>query len=462
MQDQSEELFSESTELRRDLGLLESFSIVIGRIIGSGIFRTPVPIMLAVGAVSLFYGVWILGAVATLLGAFCYAELVTMIPKSGGPYAYLKAAYPPIWTFLRGWAMFFVSETGAIAAVALVFAEYSNSLYTSFAGEPFSRLFEVFLALGVIWSLTAVNCFGVGLSGQVQNFFSLIKLIAVGAVIFVCFSKAGELNHFTAGFWPQTFTWSTLMSVGVAMRYAFFAYSGWEGATYVAEEVKNPRRNLPLSIILGIAGVMLLYFAINSAYLYQLSPKAIAASKAVANDAMKMAVGTLGGVLISAAVMMNTFGNVSTQVLVKARTWYAMARDGLFFRPMGELHPRFKTPNKALLGQGMWASILLLAAAFAEHAYETIIDYFSFTSSVFNISTFAAVWVLRRKYPNAPRPYKVWGYPYTLIIVLVIQIWFMLTTLITAFWPSLLGAVLTLSGLFYYYRGWIAKKINRS
>ena len=446
------DLFSEKTELVRDLGLLEAFSIVIGRIIGSGIFRTPGPIMLLVASVSLFYGVWIIGGIATLLGAFCYAELVALMPKSGGPYAYLKAAYPPIWTFLRGWAMFFVSETGAIAAVALVFAEYSNSFYSVFAAQPFSRVIEIILALAVIWSLTAVNCFGVGLSGIVQNIFGLLKLIAVGAVISVCFTRGGHAAHFSTPFWPDEFGWSTFLAVGAAMRYGFFAYSGWEGATYVAEEVKNPRKNLPLSIILGISGVLLLYLAANSAYIYQLPVPAIADSKWVAVDAMQMAVGTAGGIFISIAVMLNTFGNVSTQILCKARTWYAMARDGLFIRQLGKLHPHYKTPNTALLIQGLWASLLLIIAGFAEHAYEAIIDYFSFTSSVFNVSTFAAVWVLRRKYPDLRRPYRAWGYPVTLIVVLLIQVWFMITTLITAFLPSLLGIILTCSGLLYYYR----------
>ncbi len=451
-QKKQDDLFSEETELDRKLGVTEAFSIVIGRIIGSGIFRTPGPIMLLVASVSMFYGVWIVGGIATLLGAFCYAELVAMMPKSGGPYAYLKAAYPPIWTFLRGWAMFFVSETGAIAAVALVFAEYANSLYSLIYGHPFPLAVEILLALFAIWSLTSVNCFGVALSGLVQNIFGVVKLIALGAVIFICFSKAGEITHFTASFWPKEFTWSSMLAFGAALRYGFFAYSGWEGATYVAEEVKNPRKNLPLSIILGIIGVLLLYMAANSAYLYQLPASRIAESKWVAVEAIDMAIGTAGGILISLAVMMNTFGNVSTQILCKARTWYAMARDGLFIGWMAKLHPRYKTPNRALIIQGAWATLLLLVAAFAEHAYETIIDFFSFTSAVFNVSTFAAVWVLRRKFPKVHRPYKTWGYPVTLIVVLLIQAWYMVVTLITALIPSLLGILLTSTGLLYYYR----------
>lgn len=460
-QSRDSELFTEQTELNRTLGIVETFSIVIGRIIGSGIFRTPGPIMVLVASVSMFYGVWIVGGIATLLGAFCYAELVSMMPRSGGPYAYLKAAYPPIWTFLRGWAMFFVSETGAIAAVALVFAEYTNSFYQIVAGHPFPLAVEVFLALFIIWGLTTVNCFGVALSGMLQNIFSFFKLIALGAVISVGFLKAGEWSHFTTPFWPEHLSWSSMLAFGAAMRYGFFAYSGWEGATYVAEEVRNPRRNLPLSIILGIAGVMLLYLAANSAYIYQLPVSRIMESKWVAVNAMQAAIGTTGGVLISLSVMVNTFGNVSTQILVKARTWYAMSRDGLFIGPLAKIHPKYRTPNTALIVQGLWATVLLLGAAFAEHAYEAIIDYFSFTSSIFNVSTFAAVWVLRRKYPNAPRPYKVWGYPYTLILVLLIQAWFMVTTLITALLPSLLGILLTCTGLIYYYRGEIRSWILR-
>jgi len=456
------DLFSEKTELKRQLGLTEALSIVINRIIGSGIFRTPMPIMMLVASISLFYGVWIVGGIVTLFGAFCYAELVAMMPRSGGPYAYLKAAYPEVWTFLRGWAMFFVSETGAIAAVALVFAEYTNALFSIITGHEYSRGMEVVIALLVIWLLTSVNCFGIVLSGVLQNIFSFLKLFAVGAVIFTCFAKLGDLTHFTTNFWPEEFTWGTMLAFGAAMRYGFFAYSGWEGATYVAEEVRNPRRNLPLSIILGIAGIILLYLAANTAYLYQLPMEKIQTSKWVAVEAVNMAVGTAGGILISIAVMLNTFGNVSAQILCKARTWYAMSRDGLFIGALSKIHPKYKTPNTALLVQAAWASLLLMGAGFAENAYETIIDFFSFTSSIFNVSTFAAIWILRRKYPDAHRPYKVWGYPFTLIFVLIIHLWFMVVTLITAFFPSLIGIVLTCTGLLYYYRsdikGWLKLK----
>jgi len=348
--------------------------------------------------------------------------------------------------------MFFVSETGSIAAVAVVFAEYANSFYGLTTGASFNRFVEVLISLFIIWALTLINCFGVAFSGKVQNLFSLLKLLALGSVIGICFVKGGNAAHFSQPFWPDHFDWASLLALGAAMRYVFFTFSGWEGATYVAEEVKNPRKNLPLSLILGVSGILLIYMAANGAYLFQLTPAAVAQSKWVAVAAVETAIGAIGGGLVSLAVMLNTFGSVNSQILVKARSIYAMSRDGLFFERLGGLHPRFRTPNAALMAQGIWATVLLGGAAFASSVYETIIDFFAFTSSVFNISTFIAVWLLRRKYPDARRPYHAPGYPGTLIVVLIIQIWFCITTLVTAFVPSMLGALLTSSGLLFYYR----------
>lgn len=465
-------LFEEDTELERGLGLTEALSIVVGRIIGSGIFRTPGVMMMAVSAlevtrdyrldeiaegqisVGLFFFVWILGGLATILGAFCYAELVAMMPRSGGPYAYLRAAYPEIWTFLRGWAMFFVSETAAIVAVALVFAEYANFAVGAISGSEYGAAGRAVIALGIIWGLTLANSFGVLLSGILQNVLSLLKIFALASIVAFCFyGENGSLAHFTTNVWPNEWGWATMLAVGQALRYGFFAYSGWEGATYVAEEVRNPRRNLPLSLFFGIGAVMAVYLAVNAAYLYQLSPaEMMVAKRRIAAVAMENAIGVAGGLLVAVIVMLSTFGNVSTQVLVKARTWYAMARDGLFFTPMGRIHPRYKTPNNALFLQAAWASVLLLAASAAGNAYERVIDFFSFTSAVFNVSTFAAVWVLRKKLPDAPRPFRVPLFYVTLPLVLLIQVWFMVVTLIDEPIPSLTGVALTLTGLLYYWR----------
>ncbi|MEJ6980439.1 amino acid permease [Pedobacter sp. P351] len=443
---QNKQIFDEKTELERKLGLTETLSIVINRIIGSGIFRTPAPIMFITASVSMFYGVWILGGIATILGALCYAELVAMMPRSGGPYVFLKAAYPPVITFLRGWAMFFVSETGAIAAVALFFSENALSAINAEIGG----LQEGILAIVLVFLLTAANSFGIQLSGVFQNIFGFLKVGLLISIIALSVSHGIEKQNFADAV-DKPWSWAGIISIFTALRYGFFAYSGWEGATYVAEEVKNPRKNLPLSLFFGIGIVMLLYLLINTAYLNLLGPEVMGASKGVAIDSMKVVLGSAGGLLVAAAIMISTFGNVNTQILVKSRTWYAMARDKLFFNALSRIHPKFKTPNYSMFAQAGWASILILLATFAESAYEAVIDYFSFTSSVFNVLTFASVYFLRKKYPDILRPYKTWGYPITLIIVLLIQATFMIVTLVTAFIPSLLGIALTLSGLVYYH-----------
>lgn len=462
MTDQDEQLFSESTELKRELGFTESTSIVISRIIGSGIFRTPGPMMIAVGAVSLFYGAWILGAIATILGAFLYAELVSLMPRSGGPYAYLKAAYPPVWTFLRGWAMFFVSETAAIAAVSLVFAEYTGGLIESFTGVLPPRIIIIAISIMLIWLHTISNFFGSHLSGILQDIFSLSKIGALIFIVAASFSTGVNSVNFSYKFLPGGFTFEGIVAVFAALRYAFFAYSGWEGATYVAEEVKNPRKNLPLSLFAGIGLVMILYLAVNTAYLNQLNvDEIIASNRRISSDVMNSALGYIGGAIISVAIMLSTFGNVGAQIFVKARTWYAMARDGLFFSWISKIHPEHKTPNRALAAQAIWATVLILFAMSAKDAYSTIIDFFSFTSTIFNISTFLAVPVLRKKYPNVNRQYRAWGYPFTLIIILTIYTIFAVITLYDAFLPSISGVLLTLTGLIYYYRESIFKGLRR-
>ena len=445
--------FSDSTEYKRDLGLLEAISIVISRIIGSGIFKTPAPIMALVGCTSLFGLVWVLGGVVTIFGAIVYAELAAMMPRSGGPYVYLKMAYHPFWAFLRGWAMFFVSETASIVAVALVFGVYLQALWASVFGSVFGPITYFLIAFSTIWLLTIVNLFGVQQSGKIQNFFGATKVVAVAGIIGVSFTSwsTGSLSNFVTPLLPEAFDGSTFKAVGAALRYAFFAFSGWEGATYIAEEVKNPRRNLPLSLFFGIAGVMVLYIGANAAYLFQLTPEQIAESEWVATDAMEVALGATGGMLISIAVMLNTFGNVSTQILCKARAWQAMARDGMFFKKFAVLSKKHKTPNNALIGQGVWATVLLIFAVSAENSYETIIDFFSATSTVFNLMVFAAIFVLRKKYPDVSRPYKAWLYPWSLIIVFIIYAIFFVVTLMTTLIPSLIGLGLTSLGSIYYY-----------
>ena len=448
---------------KKDLGLKESVAVVVSRIIGSGIFRTPAPIMALVGCTSLFGLVWVIGGIITIFGAVIYAELAAMLPKSGGPYEFLKEAYGPYIAFIRGWAMFFVSETASIVAVALVFTEYINAIYIIVSGNPFNLITTFTIAFCTIWVLTIINMFGVILSGRIQVFFSIFKVAAVGGIIGITLTgfSTGNINHFSEKFWPsESSIWTNILAVGAALRYAFFAFSGWEGATYIAEEVKEPQKTLPLSLFLGIGGVMLLYLGANLGYLYQLDINSIKENKWVATEAIKVVLGASGGILISIAVSINAFTNISTQILCKSRTWHAMARDNLFFKSFGRLNSKYGTPNNALIGQGIWATVLLccsIASAYfqtglnSNNTYETIIDFFSATSTIFNLLTFGSIFVLRKKWPNKSRPYKALFYPWSMIIVISLYFSFLVITLITAFIPSIIGFILTLSGTFYYY-----------
>lgn len=443
--------FSEDTTLSRQLGLASSSAIVISRIIGSGIFRTPGPIMALVGSSLLFGGVWLIGAVITIIAAMCYAELVAMMPRSGGPYVYIKEAYGSLIAFLRGWAMFFVSETAAIAAVAIVFAEYASASLALSSDIHLSKSAVIIIAIGLIVFHTGINCFGVRLSGAVQIIISSSKIIALGYIIVACFATEGNVQNFYTPLLPEDFSFEHVLAMGAALRYVFFAFSGWEGATYVAEEVKNPRKNLPLSLFIGIACVLVLYISTNAAYLYQVPVEKFSLSKWIAVDAMHNALGAIGALLVAYAVMINTFGNVGTQIMVKARTWHAMASDNLFFSMCAAVNKKYKTPNKAMIVQGIWACVLVLFASLYKNSYEAVIDYFSATGTIFNIITLSTVIVLRKKYPHADRPFKTWGYPITVILIIAFYVAYLIVTLITALVPSLMGFMLTLTGLFYYW-----------
>ena len=456
-------------KLKEGLNFREAVAIVVGRIIGSGIFRTPGPIFIAACgldlsqnyelhevplaqlSVGLFFLAWIIGAVSTYLGALCYAELTALLPRSGGPYVYLKAAYPEFVTFLRGWAMFFVSETAAIVAVAIVFSEYSAVLLEQSTDFSLGRLARTGIALALIWTFTFSNCFGVVLSGLLQDILSFLKVSALLLMGLLFLGYGGESSHLQKHFWPEEWGWATVLGIGQAMRFTFFAYSGWEGATYVADEVRGARRKLPLSLFVGIGIVMLIYIIVNAGYVTQLGPAQIVVERRhIALGAMETVLGTAGILLLSAFVMLSTAGNVSTQILVKARTWYAMARDGLFFRPAARLHSRHCTPNAALFLQAGWASVLLFSSALFADSYETMIDFFSFTSTLFNMLTFTAVWILRHKMANAARSFRVPCLSLVLGLVLLIQISFLLITLYDRPVESLLGVGFTLSGIFYY------------
>ena len=359
--------------------------------------------------------------------------------------------------------MFFVSETASIVAVALVFTEFINAIFEIITGSAFGLLPTFLLSLSTIWLLTTINLFGVKLSGKFQVVFGVTKVAAVGGIIGITLTgfSTGNIAHFSEPFWPEEFGWPTVLAVGAALRYSFFAFSGWEGATYMAEEVKDPGKTLPLSLFLGISGIMVLYLGANLGYLYQLDMETIKENKWVATKAVQVVLGASGGILISIAVAINAFGNISTQILCKGRSWHAMARDGLFFDSFKKLHPVYATPNNALIGQGIWATVLLFSAVLSNYlqagpnsnnTYEIVIDFFSATSTIFNLLTFGSIYILRKKFPDKNRPYKAFLYPWSMVIVLILYSSFFILTIVTAFIPSLIGIALTATGTVYYMK----------
>ena len=289
-----------NTHLIRALGLKETLAVIISRIIGSGIFRTSGTIFIISSglilneknsnesfeqiSLALFFLVWVVGAISTLLSSFCYAEMISMYPSSGGPYIFLKKAYPEIVTFLRGWAMFFVGETASIVAVAIVFCEFLDFIVSAYIPKYISYSFAYIL----IWAFTLSACFGVKLSAWLQNILGVLKIVVLVVMICILFGIDGSTKNLTEHIFPKNLNLGVFISLFGALRYVFFSFSGWEGATYIAEEVKNPKKNLPLSLFLGISFVSILYIVINLGYLYQLGPHGmIDAGKGVAMEAIK-------------------------------------------------------------------------------------------------------------------------------------------------------------------------------
>ena len=430
-------------QLLRGLGLKEAVTVLMGSIIGSGIFLTPRAIAQAVPSPGIILLVWIVSGVLTLFGALTYAELGAMMPRSGGQYVYLREAFGPLWGFLFGWTFFLVIQTGSIAAVAVAFAEYSGYFV------PLSPSLIKVVAILCILLLTGVNYVGVRFGGWVQNIFTTLKVGAIVALVVLGFGLGGGSWGNFQPLWGGINQQGLLRAFGVAMVAALWSYDGWNNVGLVAEEIKNPQRNLPIALAFGTLGVVLIYLSANLVYMYALQVGQIAQSQLVAADVARKVIGPLGGAAISGAVLVSTFGTVNGFILAGPRVYYAMARDGLFFKKIGEVHRRFRTPAFSILIQGIWASLLTLTGRF-----EQLFTYVIFASWIYYAMLVSGAIVLRRKYPSVPRPYKTWGYPIVPMLFVAIALWFVYNTLTTDPRDSLMGLILVLLGLpaYWYWR----------
>lgn len=465
------------TQLVRGLGLTAAIMIVAGSMIGSGIFRKPATMASQLLSPELLILVWIVAGVITFIGALTNAEIAGMIDATGGQYVYFKKMYGDFIAFLYGWSVFAVIQTGSQAAIAYVFAEYLGyffkypqlsqslqdfSIFMPFVGKiyPFLDFGTKAVAILCIIFLTGVNYLGVVFGGVVQTIVTFIKIVSIILLAILLFTFGqGSLANVYHGFQIPTETMANIISViGLALAGAFWAYDGWNNVTFVAGEVKNPQRNVPLALLYGTFIVMAVYVLINIAFLYVLPIDEMSKSPLVAATAAEKIFGVNGASIISIAVIISTFGALNGSILATARVQFAMARDKLFFSPLGNIHPKFGTPNVSLVIQGLWSCVLVLTGSF-----DTISDYVIFAAWSFYMLGAAGVFVLRKKMPEVNRPYKVWGYPIVPAIFVIFSFLFLINSLISDTQDAAMGSVLILLGLpIYLYWKYYSKKNNNA
>jgi len=466
----------------RGLGLLDSTMLVAGSMIGSGIFIVSSIIARQVGSPGWLLVVWIVTGLLTLTAALSYGELAAMMPKAGGQYVYLREAFSPLWGFLYGWTLFLVIQTGTIAAVAVGFARYmgvlvpwvSESNYIiapiRFGGYAVSLSTAQFVGLALIGFLTFTNTRGLEVGKLIQNVFTtaktgaLIALIVLGIIVGVrsgagaenfshFWTLRGGLQEVGAGITAAT-AFGLFVGICVAQTNSLFSADAWNNITFTAGEVKNPRRNIPLSLAFGTFLVIGLYLLANVAYLTALPFGAIqnAPSDRVASETANVIFPGAGASIMAVAIMISTFGCNNGLILAGARAYYAMARDRLFFRRVGELNKQ-RVPAWGLIIQGIWAGILVLPGNVVGYGnlYGNLLDYVISAALIFYILTIAGLFLLRWKQPDAERPYKAWGYPVVpaLYIVGAAVILFVLFVYQTATtWP---GLMIVLTGVPIYF-----------
>jgi len=377
----------------RALGPFDATMVVIGGIIGSGIFINPYIVAQRLDSAPLVLGAWAAGGAIALVGALAYAELGAVAPRAGGQYVYLRDAYHPLAGFLYGWALLAVIETGAIAAVAITFATYALRL-AGHANAP-----PVPLAIAALILLSAINYVGVKPGSRVLNVLVVLKVAALGTLIVSGAFAAGHPGWWTSARPSTQASAGTIVAFGAALVPILFAYGGWQNANYVAEEIENPCRNLPLSIIAGTLAVVVIYSLVNVVYLRAMGIEGLAATTTPAADAARRMFGAAGDQFVTAAIAISTFGFLDLAILAPTRVYYAMAADGLFFPALSQLHPRYRTPGVAIVLQTLWSCVLALSGTYGQ-----LLNYVVFADWIFFGMTVATVLVFRRTLPIEQRP----------------------------------------------------------
>lgn len=447
----------ESHQLKRDLGVWSAAAIVVGTVIGSGIFIVPSTMIRQVGSPLKVLAVFIAGGFLSLFGALSYAELAAAMPEAGGEYVYLREAYGPLWAFLYGWTQMWVAKSGSIATLATGFYIYLANFRPELGkiwvvtplplgegGLPLPIRYGQLLAIGVIAVLAFINYFGVRVGGNVQVATTLLKVGLIGAIIAIgLFSGTGS----TGNYHSSTPAPGGTLGFFAALVGALWAYDGWNNVTMVASEVRRPQRNLPLALILGTAAVIAIYVLTNLAYFDVLPASAVASTDRVAAETMRKILGAPGAAAVSLAAMISIFAALNGSILSGSRVPFAMARDGLFFRGVERIHPVHRTPSVSILVLNIWACLLVLSGR-----YDQLYTYVIFASAILYGMATASVIVLRFRRPAMPRPYRALGYPLVPVAFVLGIACLIVSTLRSSPRESILGLLLISIGLpFYFY-----------
>ena len=444
-------------DLVRGLSATDATLITIGSVLGSGAFLTSADVARALPHAGLVLLAWIFGGVLTLAGALTYAELGTMMPRAGGPYHFLKEAYGPIFGFLKGWVDFLVVMSGGLAAIAVGFGEYLGSFVPFFSSSNVLLGADLF---GHAWKLTGgavagvlavlfftvTNIMGLRESAVLQNLLTVLKVGAMLALSLLGLVVAPVVSpDFTSTAMPP----SLLSALGLAMIGVVWTFDGWYALTYLGGEMKEPSRDLPRAMVGGVGAVTILYVLLNVVYLHAIPVLEMPGHPRIAEAAAVALFGAGAAKLVSAAVMVSAFGCIGSTILYSTRTYLPMARDGVFFKSLAEVHPKWRTPVACILAQGAWTVVLTISGT-----YEAIYTYVVVVLFLFHAATGAAVFVLRARKPEWPRPYRVTGYPFVPALFILTSLAFVLNSLMERPVESLLGFGIMLLGIpaYLYWR----------
>lgn len=425
--------------LARELRLVDAVALVVGCIIGAGIFRTAASVAGVLATPGLVLLIWAIGGLLSLCGALCYAELASAYPSTGGDYVYLTRAYGPLAGFCFGWTKVFIERTGTIAILAFVFAEYLGRVAGS--GELARRV----VATAAILLLTLSNTLGVRWGTRVQNALTALKVLTLGGLIAVgLFAGRGSVANLQP-FWPSTVGFSTFSSLGVALVFVLWTYGGWSESAYVAEEVREPERNVPRSIVGGLLLTTALYLGVNAVYLAYVPLREMVGQPLVAATMMSRAIGPRAGTIMALLVAHSALGALNGYILTSARILLAVGQDHPLLARFGGVHPRFRTPARALL-----CNALLAAALVWTKTFDQIVTYSTVAITVFYAMACGAVMILRRREPQRARPYRVWGYPWTPWLFILTMAAFVADLCATQPAEALLGLGLAAAGALVY------------